>query len=64
LFVNELELFSSDTISLPLEVVSVVVVNIIQIERRTKILNFAIKPTPNHKGSVETVITKELKVNI
>ncbi len=62
MFVNELELFSSDTINLPLEVVSVVVVNIVQIERITKILNFAIKLTPNHKGNVETFITKELKV--
>jgi hypothetical protein len=62
MFINELELFSSDIINLPLEVVSVVVVNIVQIERITKILNYAIKPTPNHKGSVEITITKELKV--
>jgi hypothetical protein len=64
MFVNELELFSSDIINLPLEVVSVVVMNIVQIERITKILKFVIKPTLNHKGSVETVITKELLVNI
>jgi hypothetical protein len=64
MFVNELELFSSDIINLPLEVVSVVVMNIVQIERITKILKFVIKPTPNHKGSVEIVITKKLLVNI
>jgi hypothetical protein len=48
MFVNELELFSTNTISFPLKAMNVVVVNIVQIERITKISNFVIKPTPNH----------------
>jgi hypothetical protein len=58
MFVNELELFSTNTISLPLEAVSLLVMNIVQIERITKILNFVIEPTPNHRGNVEIVIIK------
>lgn len=54
MFVNELELFSTNTISLPLEVEC----------SCSEHSHFVIKLTPNHKGSVEIVITKELKVSI
>jgi hypothetical protein len=42
MFVSALELFSIRRISLPLDVVNVVVINIVQIEITTNIASFAV----------------------
>lgn len=55
MFTSEPELFSIGIISLPLDVVSVFVINIIQIEKTTCIANFAIEPILTHKGSIEII---------
>jgi len=62
MFASELKLLSIGTISLPLEVVSSIVVNIIQIERTTYIANSSVKIKVNHIVAFEIVIDKELEV--
>jgi len=43
MFTNQLELFSINIIRLPLDVVNVIVLNTIQIERTTNIINLIVR---------------------
>jgi hypothetical protein len=49
MFASALELFSIGTISLPLDVVNAVVVNIVQIEITTNIASFVVNTIINQK---------------
>jgi hypothetical protein len=51
MFVNELELFSINTINLSLETLEIVIVNTIQLERTTKITDSKTKPFCNFRGN-------------
>ncbi len=52
------------TISLYLEVVSSIIVNIIQIERTTNIANFGVEIIVNHIVAFEAILDKELEVTL
>jgi hypothetical protein len=62
MFTNQLELFSINIIRLPLDVVNVIVLNTIQIERTTNIINLIVKIEANHIGSLETIVERKLEV--
>lgn len=64
MFANQLELFSIGTISLPLETLETVVVNIIQTKRTTKITYCRGKPFYNLKSSTKNVLDKKPKVSL
>jgi len=55
MFASEPKLFSIGIINLLLENVSVVIVNIVQIEKTTNIADFVEKPTIIHRGSAKTI---------
>jgi hypothetical protein len=59
IFASESELFFIGTINLPLDVMNVVIVNTIQIERITNTIDFAVKIGVNHRGSLETLVKSQ-----
>jgi hypothetical protein len=59
MFVSEPKLFFIGTINLPLDVENAIIVNTIQIEKKIDTVNFAIKPTLNHRGSSKIVVNKK-----
>jgi len=62
MFASQLELFSINIIRLPLDVVNVIVLNTIQIERTTNIIDLIVKIEANHIGSLETIVERKLEV--
>ncbi len=62
MFTSELELFSISINILTLDVVNVIVVNTIQIERTTNIIVLIVKTEANHIGSLKTIVEKKLEV--
>ncbi len=64
MFSNELELCFISIISLPLELVSLVVINIIQIEKtiETSYFNIVLNIEINHIVILQTLVNKELEV--
>ncbi len=64
MFASEPKLFSIGTINLPLEILDTVVVNIIQIEKTTKIVESITKPCCIFRCSTETTLDMKLDVSI
>jgi hypothetical protein len=64
MFASELELCFIGIISLPLERVSLVVINIIQIEKniKTSYFNIVLNIEINHIVTLQTLVNKELAV--
>jgi hypothetical protein len=57
-----LNFFFIGIINLPLEAISLIEVNTIQIERTTNIANYGVENKINHKIDYDIIISKELEI--
>jgi len=62
MFASELKLFSINNIYLPLKSISLAIVNIIQIHRFIKTLDFNVYTKANHIIVLETIVNKKPKI--
>jgi hypothetical protein len=56
MFASAPKLFSIGTISLPLDVVNAVIINIVQIEITTNIASYVVNTIINHKDNLQTIV--------
>ncbi len=63
MFASEHDLFSIGTITLPLEILKIVVVNTMQTKRTIETTDVKVEPSCNFRSSVEIAIDKKPEVN-
>ncbi len=56
MFTSEPKLFSIGIISIPLETLEKIVINIVQLERTTKTIDSKTKPFHNFRSNTETLV--------